>query len=77
MVEWWNRIRFDDSIAAVLFHLTLPADVDRGNHFALLSFSNVYQASANPSALVLLNQAMDPLYRDSTPPLMKVHTRNL
>jgi hypothetical protein len=75
--RWGNSIRFDDSISAVLFHLTLPADVDRGNHFALLSFSNVYQASANPRALVLLNQAMEPLYRDSTPPLMKVHPRNL
>ena len=75
--RWGNSIRFDDSIAAVLFHLTLPADVGRGNHFALLSFSNIYQASANPRALALLNKAMEPLYRESTPPLMKVHPRNL
>lgn len=75
--RWSNSVRFDDSIAAVLFHLTLPADVGGGDHFALLSFSNVYQASRDPRPLVLLNQAMEPLYQDSTPPLMKVHPRNL
>ena len=74
--RWSNGIRFDDSIAAVLFHLTLPADVGGGDHFALLSFSNVYQASRDPRSLVLLNKAMEPLFQDSTPPLMKVHPRN-
>jgi len=63
--RWWNNIRFDDSIAGVLFHLTLPADVDKGDHFALLSFSNIYQAGANPEALVRLNQTMESLYRES------------
>ncbi|HYM75657.1 MAG TPA: hypothetical protein VE377_06730 [Candidatus Dormibacteraeota bacterium] len=71
--RWWTRIRFDQSIGAVLFHLSLPADVGHGDHFALLSFSNVYQAGANPEALALLNQAMEPLYSDATPGLMKVH----
>ena len=71
--RWWNDIQFDESIAGVLFHLSLPADVGKGDHFALLSFSNVYQAGANREALVLLNQAMEPLYRDSTPSLAKVH----
>ncbi len=71
--RWWTRIRFDQSIGAVLFHLSLPADVGGGDHFALLSFSNVYQAGANPEALALLNQAMEPLYSDATPGLMKVH----
>lgn len=75
--RWSNSVRFDDSIAAVLFHLTMPTDVGGGDHFALLSFSNVYQACRDPRPLVLLNQAMEPLYRDSTPPLMKVHPRNL
>ena len=71
--RWWNDIQFDESIAGVLFHLSLPADVGKGDHFALLSFSNVYQAGANREALALLNQAMEPLYRDSTPSLAKVH----
>jgi hypothetical protein len=71
--RWWNSVRFDDSIAAVLFHLSLPADVGNGDHFALLSFSNVYQAGTNHAALALLNQAMEPLYRDSVPNLMKIH----
>ncbi len=71
--RWWTRIRFDQRIAAVLFHLSLPADVGHGNHFALLSFSNVYQAGANREALALLNQAMEPLYSDAGPGLMKVH----
>lgn len=71
--RWWTRIRFDQNIAAVLFHLSLPADVGHGDHFALLSFSNVYQAGANREALALLNQAIEPLYRDAAPDLMKVH----
>jgi len=71
--RWWTRIRFDESIAAVLFHLSLPADVGHGDHFALLSFSNVYQACVNHEALALLNQAMEPLYRDAAPGSMKVH----
>jgi hypothetical protein len=75
--RWGNSVQFDSSIAAVLFHLTLPADVGGGDHFALLSFSNVYQASANRQALVLLNQAMEPLYKDPTPTLMKVHPPDL
>jgi hypothetical protein len=72
--RWWNSVRLDEGIAAVLFHLSLPADVGGGDHFALLSFSNVYQASANREALALLNQAMEPLYQDSTPDLMKIHS---
>jgi hypothetical protein len=71
--RWWNKVQFDDSIAGVLFHLSLPADVGKGDHFALLSFSNIYQAGANREALALLNQAMEPLFRDSTPSLSKVH----
>lgn len=71
--RWWNKVQFDDSIAGVLFHLSLPADVGKGDHFALLSFSNIYQAGANSEALALLNQAVEPLYRDSMPSLMKVH----
>ena len=71
--RWWNKVQFDDSIAGVLFHLSLPADVGKGDHFALLSFSNIYQAGANREALALLNQAMEPLFRDSTPGLRKVH----
>lgn len=72
--RWWNDVQFDDSIAGVLFHLSLPTDVGKGDHFALLSFSNVYQAGSNREALALLNQTMEPLYRDSTPSPMKVHT---
>jgi len=72
--RWWNSVRLDEGIAAVLFHLSLPADVGGGDHFALLSFSNVYQAGANREALALLNQAMEPLYQDSTPDLMKIHS---
>jgi hypothetical protein len=75
--RWSNRVRFDDSIAAVLFHLTLPADVGGGDHFALLSFSNIYQASRDPRPLVVLNQAMEPLYKDWTPTLMKLHRPGL
>ena len=71
--RWWNKVQFDDSIAGVLFHLSLPADVGKGDHFALLSFSNIYQAGANRDALALLNQVMEPLFRDSTPNLSKVH----
>jgi hypothetical protein len=71
--RWWNKVQFDDSIAGVLFHLSLPADVGKGDHFALLSFSNIYQAGANSEALAQLNQAVEPLYRDSEPSLMKVH----
>lgn len=71
--RWWTSIRFDENIAAVLFHLSLPADVGHGDHFALLSFSNVYQAGVNPEALALLNQAIEPLYRDAALDLMKVH----
>lgn len=71
--RWWTRIQFDESIAAVLFHLSLPADVGQGDHFALLSFSNVYQAGADGKVLALLNQAIEPLYRDAAPDLMKVH----
>lgn len=71
--RWWDKIRFDDSIAGVLFHLSLPADVGMGDHFALLSFSNIYQAGANREVLTLLNQAMEPLFSDSTPSLSKVH----
>lgn len=71
--RWWTSIRFDQSIAAVLFHLSLPADVGHGDHFALLSFSNVYQAGPNPEALALLNNAMEPLYSDVAPGLFKVH----
>jgi hypothetical protein len=71
--RWWSRIRFDQSIAAVLFHLSLPADVGQGDHFALLSFSNVYQASPNPEALSLLNDAIDPLYSDSEAALTTIH----
>ena len=57
----------------MLFHLSLPADVGHGDHFALLSFSNVYQAGPNPEALALLNKAMEPLYSDVAPGLFKVH----
>jgi hypothetical protein len=71
--RWWNKVQFDDSIAGVLFHLSLPADVGKGDHFALLSFSNIYQAGANGEALALLNQAMEPMFEDSTPSLSKVH----
>jgi hypothetical protein len=71
--RWWNEVRFDDSDAGVLFHLSLPADVGKGDHFALLGFSNIYQAGANSEALALLNQAVEPLYCDSAPSLMKVH----
>jgi hypothetical protein len=71
--RWWNKVQFDDSTAGVLFHLNMPADVGRGDHFALLGFSNIYQAGANREALALLNQAMEPLFRDSTPSLNKVH----
>jgi hypothetical protein len=51
----------------------LPADVGHGDHFALLSCSNVYQPGANREALALLNQAIEPLYRDAVPDLMNVH----
>jgi hypothetical protein len=71
--RWWSRIRFDQSIAAVLFHLSLPADVGQGDHFALLSFSNVYQASTNPEALAILNSVIEPLYSDVEPGLTKIH----
>jgi hypothetical protein len=71
--RWRNNIRFDDGIAGVLFHLSLPADVGKGEHFALLSFSNIYQAGANPAALLLLNRTMESVYGDSTPSLMNVH----
>ena len=71
--RWWSGIRFDQSIAAVLFHLSLPADVGQGDHFALLSFSNVYQASPNPEALAILNRVIEPLYSDVEPGLTKIH----
>jgi len=41
-----------------------------------LSFSNVYQAGANQEALAILDQAIEPLYKDSTPSLMKIHVPN-
>jgi hypothetical protein len=71
--RWWNKVQFDDSIAGVLFHLSMPADIGKGDHFALLSFSNIYQAGANSEALTRLNHAVEPLYGDSVPSLMKVH----
>jgi hypothetical protein len=51
----------------------IRVSVGKGDHFALLSFSNIYPAGANREALKLLNQAMEPLFRDATPSLMKVH----
>jgi hypothetical protein len=63
----WRGVRFDESIAGVLFHLSLPADVGGGEHFALLSFTNIYQASNNADALRLLNDVMEPLYEDAAP----------
>ena len=67
--RWANKIRFDESIAAVLFHVSLPADIGNGEHFALLSFSNVYQAGTNQAgtnreSLELLNEQMVRLYGD-------------
>jgi hypothetical protein len=32
--HWWTRIRFDQTIAAVLFRLSLPAAVGHGDRFA-------------------------------------------
>jgi hypothetical protein len=71
--RWWNQMQFDESTAGVLFHLSLPADVGNGDHFALLSFSNIYQAGPNETALAHLNEAMEPLYRDPPSRLVKVH----
>ena len=62
--HWWTRIRFDQTIAAVLFRLSLPAACRTWRPLRLLSFSNVYQAGANREALALLNHAMKPLYSD-------------
>ncbi len=56
--RWANKIRFDEIIAAVLFHVSLPADIGNGEHFALLSFSNVYQAGTNRESLERLNEHM-------------------
>jgi hypothetical protein len=32
--QWWTRIRFDQTIAAVWFRLSLPAAVGHGDRFA-------------------------------------------
>jgi hypothetical protein len=62
--RWANKITFDESIAAILFHLSLPADIGNGEHFALLSFSNAYQAGTNRDSLGLLNEQMVWRYGD-------------
>jgi hypothetical protein len=70
--RWWNDVHFDSSVAGVLFHLSMPADVGNGEHFGLLKFSNIYPATPDERALAVLNQAMEPLYEDSVPPLTKI-----
>ena len=70
--RWWNEVRFDGSVAGVLFHLSMPADVGNGEHFGLLKFSNIYPATPDERALAVLNQAMEPLYQDSPSPLTKI-----
>jgi hypothetical protein len=74
--RWWNDVHFDNSVAGVLFHLSMPADVGNGEHFGLLKFSNIYSATSDEAALAVLNAAMEPLYRDSPPPLTKIRPSN-
>lgn len=56
--RWFDTIRFDESMAAVTFYLNLPAGVDEGCQFALMSSLNGYQAGANVEALSIFRQAM-------------------
>jgi hypothetical protein len=70
--RWSKDVHFDSSVAGVLFHLSLPADVGNGEHFGLLKFSNIYPATSDETALAVLNEAMEPLYQDLPPPLTKI-----
>jgi hypothetical protein len=56
--RWFETIRFDESMAAVAFHLNLPAGVDEGPQFALMSSLNGYKASPNEDALTIFREAM-------------------
>jgi hypothetical protein len=60
----WYTLRMDRRIAAVLFHLSIPTDVADHDHFALLSTSNVYQATNDRSHLEILHREMDRQYGD-------------
>ncbi len=70
--RWAKEVHFDNSVAGVLFHLSMPADVGKGDHFGLLKFSNIYPATSDEAALAVLNQAMEPRYQDPPPTLTKV-----
>lgn len=56
--RWFEDIHFDESMAAVAFHLNLPAGVDEGPQFALMSSLNSCRASLNEEALAIFVQAM-------------------
>jgi hypothetical protein len=56
--RWFDTIRFDESMAAVAFHLNLPADVAEGPQFALMSSLNPYGAGTRGEALATFAQAM-------------------
>jgi hypothetical protein len=56
--RWYDSVRFDESVAAVAFHLNLPAHVNDGPQFALMSSLNPCKASINEEALALFAQAM-------------------
>ncbi len=56
--RWLDNVHFDESMAAVAFHLNLPADVQEGPQFALMSSLNHCKASLNEEALAIFTQAM-------------------
>ena len=56
--RWYDKIQFDESIAAVAFHLNVPAHINDGPQFALMSSLNTYKASANDEALAVFAKAM-------------------
>ena len=56
--RWFDSIHFDKSMAAVAFHLNLPAAVNEGPQFVLMSSLNSCRASLNEGALAKFTQAM-------------------
>jgi hypothetical protein len=56
--RWYDTVQFNESIAAVACHLTMPAHVNDGSQFVLMSSLNICKASINDEALTLFAQAM-------------------
>ena len=56
--RWYDTVQFNESIAAVACHLNMPAHVNDGPQFVLMSSLNLCKVSINDEALALFAQAM-------------------